>query len=364
MTPRAGAGIDREWFGVTPEGRRVLAFTMTNASGMEVRFTEYGGILLSVKVPDRRGAPGDVVLGFPSLADYVADTDYVGAVIGRYANRIALGRFSLGDRTYQLTCNAWPGHLHGGFRGFHKVAWQAEEFQGDGRVGATLSYLSPAGEEGYPGTLAARARYTLTDDNELAFDFGATADEATHVNFTQHAYVNLAGRDNARGILDHVLRLNATRFTPVDARLIPTGELRAVQGTPFDFTEPTTIGLRIGQDDEQLRHGGGYDHNWVLDRDGAGLVPAATLHDPVSGRTLEVLTTQPGIQFYSGNALGSRTGEGGGGRQARGLRPRSGLALEPQHFPDTPNRPEFPTTLLAPGEEYRAQIVYRFTAEP
>lgn len=344
-------GIDREWFGVTPDGHRVVAFTMANASGMEVRFTEYGGIILSVKVPDQRGVPGDVVLGFPSLADYVENTDYVGAVIGRCANRIALGRFSLGGRTYQLACNERPGHLHGGFRGFHKVAWQAEEFQSAGRVGATLRYTSPGGEEGYPGTLAARVRYTLTDENDLAVDFSATADETTHVNFTQHSYVNLAGRGDARGILDHVLHLNATRFTPVDARLIPTGELRAVRGTPFDFTVPTRIGLPIGQDDEQLRHGGGYDHNWVLDRAGAGLVPAATLHDPVSGRTLEVLTTQPGIQFYSGNAL-------------RGFRPRSGLALEPQHFPDTPNQPEFPTTLLSPGEEYRAQIVYRFGIAP
>lgn len=344
------AAISREWFGVTPEGRRVLAFTLTNARGMEVRFTEYGGIILSVKVPDRSGAPANVVLGFPSLADYVADRDCVGAVIGRYANRIALGRFSLGGRTYQLACNDGPGHLHGGVRGFHTVAWQAEEFRGSGRVGATLRYTSPAGEEGYPGTLAARARYTLTDDNELVFDFSATTDAATHVNFTHHSYFNLAGSDHTGGILDHVLHLNATRFTPVDARLIPTGELRAVKGTPFDFTVPTPIGLRIGQTDEQLRYGRGYDHNWVLDRDGPGLVPAATVHDPVSGRTLEVLTTQPGIQFYSGNGLGR-------------LGPRSGLALEPQHFPDTPNRPEFPPTLLSPGEEYRAQIVYRFTAE-
>jgi len=327
-----------------PDGRRVLAFTITNANGMEVRCTEYGGIILSVKVPDSRGAPVNVVVGFPSLAEYVEDGAYVGAVIGRYANRIAQGRFTLGGRRYELARNDRTSHLHGGVRGFNKVAWQAEEFQEAGGAGATLRYVSPAGEEGYPGTLAARVRYTLTDENTLECDFSATADEATHVNLTQHSYFNLSGSKPGRGMLDHVLRLNATRFTPVDATLIPTGELRAVKGTPFDFTAPTPIGLRIGQDDEQLRHGGGYDHNWVLDRDAPGLVRAATLHDPVSGRTVDVLTTQPGIQFYSGN-------------------PR-GLALEPQHFPDTPNRPEFPSTLLAPGQGYRAQIVYQFSPNP
>ena len=333
--------IEREWFGVTPEGRRVLAFTVTNANGMEVRFTEYGGIILSVKVPDASGAPANVVLGFPSLPEYVADTKYVGAVIGRYANRIAEGRFALGGRPYQLARNERTSHLHGGVRGFHRVVWQAEEFQEAGRAGATLTYVSPAGEEGYPGTLAVRVRYALTDDNTLGCEFSATTDAATHVNFTQHSYFNLAGSSR---LLDHTLQLNATRFTPVDARLIPTGELREVKGTPFDFTRSRPVGLRIGQDDEQLRHGGGYDHNWVLDRSGAGLVQAATLHDPVSGRTLDVLTTQPGIHFYSGNA--------------------GGLALEPQHFPDTPNRPEFPTTLLAPDQEYHAHIVYQFTPTP
>jgi aldose 1-epimerase len=292
-----------------------------------------------------------VVHGFPTLGGYVDDTDYVGAVIGRYANRIAGGRFTLGGRRYQLARNERTSHLHGGIRGFNRAVWEAEETQDDGRMGATLRYESPRGEEGYPGALAARIRYILTDDNELTMEFSATADAATHVNFTQHSYFNLAGQGDApgAGILDHVLQLNATRFTPVDARLIPTGELREVKGTPFDFTVPTPIGLRIDADDEQLRFGAGYDHNWALDRAGGGwgLVQAATLYDPVSGRTLDVLTTQPGIQFYSGNALRSR-------------RPRSALALEPQHFPDTPNRPEFPTTVVSPGEEYRAQIVYRF----
>jgi len=297
--------IARDWFGVTPEGQRVQLFTLTNANGIEVK-----------------------------------DTDYVGAVIGRYANRIADGAFTLLGRRYELARNMGTSHLHGGIRGFNKVAWRAED---DG----TLRYESPAGEEGYPGALSARVRYTLTEDNSLECDFTATADAPTHVNFTQHSYFNLTGREDARGILDHVLSLNAKRFLPVNSRVIPTGELRDVKGTPFDFTIPTPIGLRIDADDEQVRLGSGYDHNWVVDRGVAGLVQAATLHDPVSGRTLEVLTTQPGIQFYSGNALRSR-------------RPRSALALEPQHFPDTPNRPEFPSTLLSPGAEYHAQIVYRF----
>ena len=334
--------IQRDWFGTTPEGRRVLALTLSNASGMEVRFTEYGGIILSIKVPDRSGASVNVVHGFPTLAGYVSDTDYVGAVIGRYANRIADGAFSLLGRRYELARNLGTSHLHGGIRGFNKVAWRAED---DG----TLRYESPAGDEGYPGAVSARVRYTLTEDNSLECDFTATADAPTHVNLTQHSYFNLSGRDDARGvgILDHVLSLNAKRFLPVDSRVVPTGELRDVKGTPFDFTVPTPIGVRIDGNEEQLRLGSGYDHNWVIERAEAGLVQAATLHDPWSGRTLEVLTTQPGIQFYSGNALRSR-------------RPRSALALEPQHFPDTPNHPEFPPTVLSPGEEYHAQIVYRF----
>jgi len=323
-----------------PDGRRVLAFTITNANGMEVRCTEYGGIILSIRVPDRNGKLANVVHGFPSLAEYIADTDYVGAMVGRYANRIAGGRFTLLGRPYELARNMGTSHLHGGLRGFNKVVWQADD---DG----TLRYESPAGEEGYPGTLDTRVRYTLTDDDTLECDMRATTDAPTHVNLTQHSYFNLSGSDDPRGILDHVLSLNARRFLPVDARVVPTGEMREVRGTPFDFTVPTPIGLRIDANDEQLRLGSGYDHNWVVDRAGTGLVQAATLHDPTSGRTLELLTTQPGIQFYAGNALRSR-------------RPRSALALEPQHFPDTPNHPEFPSTVLTPGEEYHAQIVYRF----
>jgi aldose 1-epimerase len=341
--------IARDWFGITPEGQRVQLFTLTNANGIEVKLTEYGGIVVSIKVPDRRGVSTNVVHGFPTLDGYVKDTDYVGAVVGRYANRIAGGQFTLLGRRYQLARNLGATHLHGGLRGFNKVVWHAEEFEDSSGVGAMLRYESPAGEEGYPGGLDTRVRYRLTDSDVLECDMRATSDEATHVNLTQHSYFNLSGSDDARGvgILDHVLSLNAKRFLPVDSRIVPTGELRDVKGTPFDFTTPTPIGLRIDANDEQLRLGSGYDHNWVVDRAEAGLVQAATLHDPASGRTLDVLTTQPGIQFYSGNWLRSR-------------RPRSALALEPQHFPDTPNHPEFPTTVLAPGEEYHAQIVYRF----
>ena len=316
--------IEREPFGVTPEGQPVAAFTLTNARGMQVRFTEYGGIILSIKVPDRSGKLANVVHGFPALAGYVGDTAYVGAVVGRYANRIAGGRFTLGGRSYELARNERTSHLHGGLQGFSKKVWRAED---DG----TLRYESPAGEEGYPGALSARVRYALTEDNSLECDFTATADAPTHVNFTQHSYFNLSGDQRTPPVLDHLLRINARRYTPVDERLIPTGELRDVRNTPFDFTTPTPIGQR---------RGGSYDHNWVIDRERAGLVQAATLHDPSSGRTLELLTTQPGLQFYSGRA--------------------GALALEPQHFPDTPNQPGFPTTLVSPGETYHAHVVYRF----
>jgi len=315
--------MKREWFGVTPDGQRVAGFTLTNANGMQVRFTEYGGIILSLRVPDRHGVPANVVHGFPTLAGYVNDTASVGAVIGRYANRIAGGRFTLGGKTCELARNERTSHLHGGLQGFNKKVWRGAD---DG----TLRYESPAGEEGYPGALSARVRYTLSEDNSLACDFTATTDAPTHVNLTQHSYFNLSG--DQRPVLDHLLRINARRFTPVDARLIPTGELRDVKGTPFDFTTPTPIGLRLG---------GAYDHNWVIDRDGVGLVQAATLHDPFTERTLELLTTQPGLQVYSGKP--------------------GAVALEPQHFPDTPNQPGFPTTLLSPGETYHAQIAYRFS---
>jgi aldose 1-epimerase len=334
-------------FGVGPDGRTVHAFTMRNARGMEVRVMEYGAIILSIRVSDRAGHFDNVALGFDSLDGYLRDRQYIGAAVGRYANRIAGGRFTLDGRTVQLTCNEGRNQLHGGSRGFHNVVWHADEVDA-GQV-VTFRHVSLDGEEGYPGTLAALVRYELTNDNALLIDFRATADRATHVNCTQHSYFNLAGGDAPDSILDHQLQLHASRFTPVDATLIPTGELRAVRGTPFDFTTPTAIGARIDAVDEQLRLGGGYDHNWVVDRTGSGPAPAATVYEPRSGRTLDILTTQPGIQFYSGNGMSGR------------FAPRSALALEPQHFPDSPNHPAFPSTLLTPGAAYAERIVYRFS---
>lgn len=358
-TAAAGAGVERAAFGTLPDGRAVEVFTLRNAQGMEVRFMTYGGIILTLKVPDREGRFEDVTLGYDSLAGYLQESPYFGALIGRYGNRIARGRFTLDGREYVLATNNGPNHLHGGDRGFDKVLWRAEPFQNDSSVGAVLSYTSPDGEEGYPGTLQARVTYTLTNSNALVFEYHATTDQATPVNLTQHTYFNLAG-DGERDILDHRLTIPASRFTPVDSTLIPTGELRGVQGTAFDFRQPTAIGARIAQADEQLRFGGGYDHNWVLDREPADeLQLAARLAEPTSGRVLEIYTTEPGLQFYSGNFLdGSLTGKGG-----RVYEHRYGLALETQHFPNSPNQPSFPSTILRPGEEYRSRSVYRFSVE-
>jgi aldose 1-epimerase len=352
--------IDRQPFGTTPGGEEVEVFTLTNANGMEVRVINYGGIILSVKVPDREGTFADVTLGFSSLAPYLERHPYFGAIIGRYGNRIAGGQFTLDGEEYTLATNNGPNHLHGGDRGFDAVVWGVEPFQTDDGIGLVFNYTSPDGEEGYPGTLDVQVTYTLTNGNELVFDYLATSDRPTHVNLTQHAYWNLAG-DGEGDILGHELTLNASRYTPVDSTLIPTGELRSVEGTPFDFRHPSTIGARIDQEDEQLRHGRGYDHNWVLDRtygDGEPVL-AARLSEPRTGRVLEVYTTEPGIQFYAGNFLdGSLTGKGGVVYEHR-----TGLALETQHYPDTPNQPAFPSTVLRPGEEYRSRSVYRFSVD-
>jgi aldose 1-epimerase len=352
----ATGGVPRAPFGQLPTGEAAEIFTLTNRHGVEVRATNYGGIIVSLRTPDRRGQFDDIVLGYDSLAGYVAASPYFGAIVGRYGNRIARGRFSLDGATYQLATNNGPNHLHGGVRGFDKVVWDAEPFRSDSGAGVAFSYTSRDGEEGYPGTLRARVRYTLTEGDELIVEYEATTDKATPVNLTQHSYFNLAGA--GRGdILGHELTLNASAFTPVDTTLIPTGELAPVAGTPFDFRTPTAIGARIGQADTQLRFGGGYDHCWVLDRGGAaGLVLAARLREPTSGRTLEVRTTEPGIQFYSGNFLdGSNVGKGG-----RPYAYRTGLALETQHFPDSPNKPSFPSTILRPGETYRSRTVFAF----
>jgi aldose 1-epimerase len=342
-------------FGRLPDGRAVRLFTLVNANGIEVRAIDYGGIIVSLRVPDREGALGDIVLGYDSLGGYLAETPYFGAIIGRYGNRIAGGQFTLDGVRYVLATNNGPNHLHGGLLGFDKVMWSAEPFEHPDGVGVVFTYTSADGEEGYPGTLTARVTYTLTDRNELIFDYHATTDKATPVNLTQHTYFNLAG-DGSGDILGHELTVHASHYTPVDATLIPTGVIAPVAGTPFDFMSAATIGARIGEDNEQLRFGGGYDHNFVLDREEPGLLHAARVYDPTTGRVMDVFTTEPGLQFYSGNFLdGSITGKAG-----HVYRHRTGFCLETQHYPDSPNQPAFPSTVLRPGEEYQSRTVYAF----
>jgi aldose 1-epimerase len=350
----AKRGIARAGFGSTRDGRAVEIYTLTNAHGVEMRVITYGGIITSLKVPDRAGHLGDIVLGFDTIDEYLKDPPYFGALIGRYGNRIAKGQFTLDGKTFKLATNNGPNHLHGGVKGFDKVVWSAVPGEDPNGVSVTLSRTSPDGEEGYPGNLHATVRYTLTDKNELAIDYRATTDKATPVNLTQHSYFNLT--DESNDILGHELTIHASRYTPVDDTLIPTGELAGVQGTPFDFLKATAIGARIATDNAQLKNGRGYDHNWVLDRTGSGLQPAARLVDPKSGRTLEVATTEPGLQFYSGNFLdGTITGKGG-----RMYKNRTGLCLETQHYPDSPNHPSFPSTILQPGQTYSSRTVFTF----
>ncbi|MGH7531617.1 MAG: aldose epimerase family protein [Gemmatimonadales bacterium] len=353
--------VRREPFGATDRGDTASLYTVTNARGMEVRVTDYGGIIVSLHVPDKNGRLGDVVLGYDSLAGYLRASPYFGAIIGRYGNRIANGRFTLDGRTYTLATNNGPNHLHGGLRGFDKVLWQAEPFQRGDSTGLVFRYTSPDGEEGYPGTLRVMVTYTLTDDNALTFDYHATTDRATPVNLTQHSYFNLAG-DGSGDILGHVVTLNADRFTPVDSTLIPTGELRSVAGTPLDFRTPTPIGARIRQNDPQLRYGQGYDHNIVLIKasQDTNATFAARVYQPTTGRVMEIYTTEPGLQFYTGNFLdGTLRGKGG---VIYGH--RYGFCMETQHFPDSPNQPGFPSTILRPGETYRSRTIYRFAVRP
>ena len=345
----------RELFDVAPGGAPVDLFTFSNTHGVEVRVITWGGIIQSLRTPDRRGRLADIVLGHDDIAGYEHSAAYLGALIGRYANRIAGGRYTLDGSTHQLSINNGPNQLHGGARGFDKAVWEATPFErGDAR-GVILTHVSPDDDQGYPGTLRARVTYTLSDNDALSVDYYATTNRPTPVNLTQHSYFNL-GAGPPSDVLNHQLTIHASRFTPVDQTLIPTGALSPVADTPFDFRTPVLIGARIGADDEQLRVGGGYDHNFVLDREGDGVVHAARLSEPSSGRTLDVSTTEPGMQFYSGNFLdGSGRGKGG-----RVHAHRSGLCLETQHFPDSPNRPDFPSTVLRPGAEYRSRTVFTF----
>jgi len=313
-----------------------------------------GATIVSVRTPDRTGRVEDIVLGFDTLEPYLTKSRYFGTIVGRYGNRIAKGRFVLDDKPVQLSVNSGANHLHGGNRGFDKVAWKGVPVEGREGVGVVFTYVSADGEEGYPGTVHASVTYTLTEENTLDVSYEATTDKATPINLTNHSYFNLAGR--GRGdILQHQLMLNAARYTPVDATLIPTGEIASVEGTPFDFRKPTAIGARIDQPHPQLKNGSGYDHNWVL-RDIPGLKHAAHVTEPKSGRTLDVATMEPGMQFYAGNFLdGKLVGKGG-----RSYRRRSGFCLETQHYPDTPNQPKFPTTLIKPGQSYATRTVFTF----
>lgn len=352
------AAVTREPFGQTEDGTPVDLYTLRNARGMEVQITNYGGIVTSLTAPDREGTFEDIVLGFNRLDKYLSGHPYFGAIVGRYANRIAGGTFRLNGEEYVLATNDGPNHLHGGEKGFDKRVWNAEEGTSEEGPYLELSYLSEDGEEGYPGNLSVTVTYTLTDENALRIDYRAETDERTVLNLTNHSYFNLAGAGEG-DILDHRLLINADRFTPVDSTLIPTGELRSVQGTPMDFREPTRIGARIDSDYRQIQYGGGYDHNYVLTESEQGTLSlAARVYEPSSGRVMEVLTTQPGVQFYSGNFLdGSLTGKSG-----RVYNHRSGFCLETQHFPDTPNQPAFPSATLDPGETYQQTTIYRFDA--
>ena len=359
----AKSSVTKADFGSMPDGTPVEIYTLRNSKGMEADIITYGGIVTSLKTPDKNGNFADVVLGFDKLDGYTKDAylkncPYFGALIGRYGNRIAFGKFSLDGRQYTLPINNAPNTLHGGLKGFDKVVWSVKEAKvGEHGPKLELTYLSKDGEEGFPGNLTVHATYTVTEDNALQIKFKATTDKDTVVNLTHHSYFNLAGGGD---VLGHVVTINADKFTPVDGGLIPTGELRPVAGTPLDFRTPTPIGAHIGETNyDQIKLGNGYDHNFVLNKKSNELSLAARVHEPASGRTLEVWTTQPATQFYTANFLdGSFTGKGGWNYKFR-----NAFCFEPQHFPDSPNHPAFPTSELKPGETYQSTIIYKFSVE-
>lgn len=347
------AGTEKRSFGKTEDGRNADLYILTNEKGMQAAITNFGATLVSLRVPDRNGKMGDVVTGYDDVQGYAAGKYFFGGTIGRYANRIAGAQFKLGGATYKLAANDGPNALHGGPSGFNKVMWEAKDVSKSGSPAVQFSYISKDGEEGYPGNLTAKVTYTLTPNNELRIDYSATTDKDTVVNLTNHAYFNLAGTGD---ILGHKLVIHSSQITPVDKTLIPTGEMMAVKGTPFDFNIETAIGARIAQDNEQLKLGGGYDHNWVLNNTTGKLASAVQVYEPTTGRVMELSTTEPGIQFYSGNFLDGVKGKGGAVYAYR-----SAFCLEPQHFPDSPNKPAFPSVVLKPGAEYRSATIYKFS---
>ncbi len=349
--------ISKEEFGTTPDGQMANLYTLTNANGMVVNITNYGGIITKLTAPDKNGQWEDVVLGFDSLAAYVKGSPFFGALVGRYGNRIAKGKFTLDGQEYNLPINNGPNSLHGGIKGFDKVLWEVTEINQDSIVGIELKYTSKDGEEGFPGNLDVTVVYTLHNNNALNIDYSATTDKKTIVNLTNHSYFNLTGLK--RDILDHEVTIVSDSIVPVDATLIPTGKLLAVAGTPFDFRNPTPIkkGIDI-TDNEQIKNGGGFDHCWVINRTSNDLIKIATVKDPESGRVMEVLSTEPGVQFYTGNFLdGSLAGKN------VNYTKRFGFCLETEHYPDSPNQPQFPSTELSPGETYKTTTQYRFSAQ-
>lgn len=347
--------IQQQSFGKSKDGAPVSIYTMSSANDAEVSITDYGGRIVSLKVPDRRGKAGDIVLGYDSLENYQNDPFYMGGIIGRYANRIARGEFSLDGKTYLLPVNNGENHNHGGNRCFDSVVWRAEAFTDFHGANLSLIYLSKDGEEGYPGNLNVNVLYTLTENNALKIQYSATSDQDTIINLTNHTYFNLAG-EGMGTILNHQLQILGEGFTPISEASIPTGEIRKVNGTPFDFRTRTEIETRIKDGDEQLTFGNGFDHNFVLNQSDTSLKKAAEVFEPVSGRVLEVLTTEPGIHFYTGNYLHNIEGKSGHIYQRR-----EGFCLETQHFPDSPNKPEFPSTILKKGEQYATTTLYKFS---
>jgi aldose 1-epimerase len=349
------AKVEKRSFGKLADGTAVDLYTLTNKNGAQAKISTYGAVVVSLTAPDRHGRLADVALGYDDLQSYLEDTFYLGGVAGRYANRIAKGRFKLGGVEYVLAQNNNGNHLHGGVRGFMQVVWEAVG-EADARgAHVKLTYLSKDKEEGYPGNFRVTVTYSLSDDNALRIDYLASTDKETVLNLTNHSYFNLAGAGTG-SILDHELKLNANRFTPIAADSIPTGELRSVRGTPLDFTRPTKIGARIESTDEQIQFGSGYDHNFVLNKKPGALALAAEVYEPKSGRVMQVFTTEPGVQFYSGNFLKDVKGKAG-----RIYQSREGFCLETQHFPDSPNKPRFPSVILKPGAEYRQTTIYKFS---